>query len=367
MRMSPESFDHLLSLVSPLISKHTTKLREPISAAERLALTLRFLASGNSQQSMSFSYRVGRQTVSSIIKETCRAIWQVLNEKYLRAPNLPDDWENIAEEFMQLWNFPHCIGAIDGKHIAIECPVNSGSLYHNYKGFFSIVLLAICDAHYIFNFINIGDYGSNNDSGVLGNSDMGKAFANNSLGVPDPAPVEGCDIPLPYFIVGDDIFALQTWLQRSFPRRSKLSEAQQIFNYRLSRARRVIENTFGILRARWRVFSRPIQASVETAEEITKAAVCLHNYLRQTNSASYCPTGFVDSEDGSGDIRPGEWRQVVRNDSRGALSDIAPLRGRRYSNSAIEVREALMKYFVSDSGSLPWQWNHVRSRGQIVS
>nr|XP_058956579.1 putative nuclease HARBI1 [Pocillopora verrucosa] len=188
MCMSPESFDHLLSLVSPLILKRTTKLREPVSAAERLALTLRFLPSGNSQQSMSFSYRVGRQTVSSIIKETCRAIWQVLNEKYLRAPSLPDDWEDIAEEFMQLWNCPHCIGAIDGKHIAIECPVNSGSLYHNYKGFFSIVLLAICDAHYIFNFIDIGDYGSNNDSGVLENSDVGKAFANNSLGVPDPAP-----------------------------------------------------------------------------------------------------------------------------------------------------------------------------------
>ena len=102
MRMSPERFDYLLSLVSPLISKHTTKLREPISAAERLALTLRFLASGNSQQSMLFSYRVGRQTVSSVIKETCHAIWQVLNEKYLRAPNLPDDWENIAEEFIQL-------------------------------------------------------------------------------------------------------------------------------------------------------------------------------------------------------------------------------------------------------------------------
>ena len=106
---------------------------------------------------------------------------------------------------------------------------------------------------------------------------------------------------------------------------------------------------------------------METAEEITKAAVCLHNYLRQTNSASYCPSGFVDSEDGSGDIRPGEWRQVVRNDNRGALCDIAPLRGRRYSNSATEVLEALMEYFVSDSGSLPWQWNHMSSRGQIVS
>ena len=178
--------------------------------------------------------------------------------------------------------------------------------------------MAIYDAHYIFSFVNIGDYGSNNDSGVLENSVMGKAFANDALGVPHPEPVEGCDIPLPYFIVGD-ISGLKTWLLRSFPGRSQLSEAQQIFNYRLSRARLVVENAFGILRARWRVFSRPIQASVETAEEITKAAVCLHNYLRQTNSASYCPSGFVDSEDGSGDIRPGEWRQIVRNESRGAL------------------------------------------------
>ena len=176
--MSPESFDYILSLVSPLISRQTTKLRVTISAAESLALTSKFLSFGNSQQSMSFSYRVERQTVSIIIKETCRAIWQVLNEKYLSAPKLPEDWENIAEQFMQLWNFPNCIGAIDGKHIPIECPINSSSLYHNYKGFFSIVLLAISDAHYSFSFVDIGDYGSNNDSGVLESSVVGKSICS---------------------------------------------------------------------------------------------------------------------------------------------------------------------------------------------
>ena len=88
--------------------------------------------------------------------------------------------------------------------------------------------------------------------------------------------------------------------------------------------------------------------------------------MKQTNSASYCSSGFVDSEDGSGDIRPEEWRQIVRNDSRGALVNIAPQRGRRNFNSAIEVREALKDYFVSEFGSLPWQWNHVRTRDQIV-
>ena len=151
----------------------------------------------------------------------------------LRASETPDNWKNIAEEFMQLWNFPHCIGAIDGKHI--ECPKNSSSLYCNYKGFFSIVLLGICDAHYIFNYIDVGDFGSNNDSGVLENSAIGKAFATNHIGIPDPEPVEGCKIPLPYYLVGDDIFAQKTSLMRSFPGRSQLSEDQQIFNYRLSR------------------------------------------------------------------------------------------------------------------------------------
>ena len=91
--MSPESFDYLLTLVGPLISRESTKFREPISAAERLALTLRYLASGNSQQSMSFAYRIGRTTVCNIIQETCSAIWQALKDKYLRAPKNIEEWK----------------------------------------------------------------------------------------------------------------------------------------------------------------------------------------------------------------------------------------------------------------------------------
>ena len=105
---------------------------------------------------------------------------------------------------------------------------------------------------------------------------------------------------------------------------------------------------------------------MENVIEITKAAVCLHNYLRITNSAAYCPCGFVDSEDKSGNIKPGEWRAVVAN-GRSALLSMPPRKGSRYSNSAMKVRDALMDYFVSDYGLLPWQWNHVRSRGQVLS
>ena len=124
----------------------------------------------------------------------------------------------------------HCIGAIDGKHVAIECPKNSGSLYYNYKGFFSIVLMAVCDARYCFTLVNVGDFESNNDSGILAKSSMGKRFEEQKMNVPNAKSLLGyAEDNLPFFLVGDEIFPLKTWLMRPYP--GNLSLGQKIFNY----------------------------------------------------------------------------------------------------------------------------------------
>ena len=131
----------------------------------------------------------------------------------MNAPKTSDDWCTISKEFERSWNFPHVVGALDGKHIRIECPKNSGSLYYNYKGFYSFVLLALCDARYCYTLFDIGEYGSNNDSGILKNSKMGELLENNELNLPEPENLEGCPLePLPYFILGDEIFPLNDWL-----------------------------------------------------------------------------------------------------------------------------------------------------------
>ena len=137
---------------------------------------------------------------------------------------------------------PHCIGAIDGKHITIECPANSGSLYYNYKGFFSLVLLAICDAKYTFTLIDIGSYRSNNDSGILAKSLIGKKFDDIKMNLPSVEDLAGFSRNPPnYFLVGDEIFPLKAWRLRPYP--GNLTDSQKVFNYRLSRSRRSIENT----------------------------------------------------------------------------------------------------------------------------
>ena len=157
---------------------------ELISPAERFVLTLRFLASGDSQQSLCFSFRISRATICIILSETCEKLWDVLSSSYVRAPSTVLAWKKISKDFFDMWDMSHLIGAIDGKHIAIECPANSGSLYYNYKGFFSLVLLAIYDAKYAFTLIDIASYGSNDDCGILVKSLIGKKFDDIKMNLP---------------------------------------------------------------------------------------------------------------------------------------------------------------------------------------
>lgn len=70
-------------------------------------------------RSMAFDFLIGRSTVSRIIRETCTAIWEALEP--LVFPELCEEfWMEKAEEFKTRWNFPNCIGAIDGKHVVVQ-------------------------------------------------------------------------------------------------------------------------------------------------------------------------------------------------------------------------------------------------------
>ena len=229
--MTPERFEHLLSIVGPFITHHC-RSRRPISASERLCLCLTYLATVETQSSLSFSFRIGRSTISGIISETCSAIWTALKSHYMRSSQSSKDWENIAREFEGKWNLPNSLGALDGKHVCIKCPKNARSAYYNYKNFHSMALLGICDAKYCFSLVDIGCFGRDNDAALLSESVLGKMFASGpeAFGVPEPRTVENYN--LPYVLVGDEIFPLKPWLMTPFPGRG-LVDFQRIYNYRL--------------------------------------------------------------------------------------------------------------------------------------
>ncbi|XP_069586542.1 uncharacterized protein [Ranitomeya imitator] len=144
-RMYQNSFRYLLHLVEGAITRKDTQLRRSISSEERLLVTLRFLATVETLRSLHFQFRIGVSTLSGIIADTCRALWDNLRVEFLPIPTTAL-WEANAPKFDQLCSFPNCIGAVDGKHIRITKPARSGSLFFNYKKYFSTVLMAIAGA-----------------------------------------------------------------------------------------------------------------------------------------------------------------------------------------------------------------------------
>lgn len=225
---------------------------------------------------------MGRSTVSKIVHRVCKAIVDILTPLEMPAPTT-EMWLHNAREFWEKWNFPNCTCAADGKHVTMFCPANSGSLYYNYKHRFSIVLMALVDANYRFVVVDIGAYGKNSDGGIWRRSQMGQRFAEGTMNMPPPANLPGSDLVANHAIVADEAFPLKDYILRPYPGvQSRADSTKRAYNYRQARARRIVENAFGILSQRWRMFLRALPLQPDSARLVVMASILLHNFLTPT-------------------------------------------------------------------------------------
>nr|CAI5861317.1 unnamed protein product [Callosobruchus analis] len=196
---------------------------------------------------------------------------------WLQVPQTEDEWKKIQNEYYLRWNFPNCCGALDGTHIVIRNAPHSGSEYFNYKGIFSLILFACVDANFCFRYIFRHRRAS--DAAFFAKSSLNAALED----IRNTFPNDGV-------FVADDAFPLRTYILKP----THLSRKQKIFNYRLSRARRVVEKAFRILVNRF--FERPIAVGIDKVDGIVKAALALHNWLRTSSGEKYTSTGSSETE-----------------------------------------------------------------------
>lgn len=192
--------------------------------------------------------------------------------------------------------FPHCLGAMDGKHISIVAPAGSGSEYYNYKGRHSMVLMAIVDANYRFIMYDFGTNGRVSDGGVLQNTKFFERLENNRLNIPKPSRIRNSSRTLPYVFVVDDAFPLRENMIKPFRQADLIYQDRKIYNYRVSHARRIVENGFGILCSRFRIFHTIINLQPENIEPIVMACCALHNFLIKSVPSFYSPPECFDKE-----------------------------------------------------------------------
>lgn len=265
-------------------------------------------------------------------------------------PRTEEEWKKIANDFGIKWNFYNCLGSIDGKHIEIRKPPDSGSYYYNYKQTFSIVLMAVVNANYEFIMIDVGANGRVSDGGVFSNTKFYQKLKENKLKIPEPDYLPRSNIKLPFVFVADDAFPLSDNILKPYPQRNMTRE-QRIFNYRLSRARRIVENTFGILSSRFRILLNAINLEPDKTSTIVLACCYLHNFLRQKNIQIFLQDSFDFEDVSSGQVRPGSWR----NNNQQLIS-LESCQQRNSTTTSKDIRNKYCEYF-NNIGAVQWQNN----------
>ncbi|KAG8231473.1 hypothetical protein J437_LFUL000190, partial [Ladona fulva] len=213
LRLNVTEFSEFLSLVEGRISKADTLMRQSLSAERKLMTTLRFLATG---------YMKVR-----FIPEVCNAIYYALHH-VIQVPATEAEWESISHDFLNLWQVPNRIGAVDGKHVNFRAPRNMGMWCSEKVNYMKVLI-------------------------------------NNTLNIPENKPLPYREMSVPYVLLADQAFPLMHRIIKPYPQ--------------LSRGRRVVESAFGILCNRFRVLLTTINLNADKVEKIVLACCALHNYL----------------------------------------------------------------------------------------
>lgn len=180
----------------------------------------------------------------------------------------------------------------------------------------------------------------------LGIAHYGKKMCTNTLNLPVPRQLTGSNVKLPYVFLGDGAFALLTNLMKPYPGNHEIGSPKRIFNQKLPSARVVVENTFGILTTKFRVFRRPLALCPKKVCLITMTCMLLHNYLRKGTISSqiYTPSGMTDTFDENGKVvKNVSWRNEEKTS---AIQDL-PQKPRKPAKRATEVRDEITKYFCN--------------------
>ena len=194
--------------------------------------------------------------------------------------------------------------------------------------------------------VDVGNYGSNSDTGIWKHSIIGQCHINDDLGLPQRKMLPGCLEAglIPHCFVGDEAFGLAPNMMRLFPRQCelKLPENQMVYNYRHSQARSIVECVFRILVRRFRVFVRRMYLNNDNAIRVTKACVVLHNYLTPMR------TDFNQMME-----RLNPENDYVYNNEQGPLRPLQRM-GYHTPQEASEIHDWLKSYFWT-AGAVPWQ------------
>lgn len=197
-----------------------------------------------------------------------------MNE-FIKFPYTQPEVHAAVDDFDNLGSFPQVIGAVDGCHIPIKRPKDNANAYYNRKRFHSVILQGIADAHCRFIDVSTGYPGRIHDARVFRISRIGREAENGQFPRAPTKRIGG--ISVPPCLIDDPAYRLMPYCMKPYPEGLGCTNTQLNFNRHLSSKRVVIEQAFGLLKARWRCLYKVMEDNLSNISDTIVACCVLHN------------------------------------------------------------------------------------------
>ncbi|XP_066960858.1 putative nuclease HARBI1 [Macrobrachium rosenbergii] len=261
-----------LMYVTDLIREAIANLTErshAVTPEMKVALTLRYFATGKMQLCNGDDFGLSQPTISRIITQTVDALTVPrMIQRFVKFPTNPVEIQRIQADFSQIAGFPGVVGVIDGTHIKIVAPKDFEEVYINRKNFHSINVQVVFDANYLVRNIVAKWPGSVHDSRILRESGVWRGFEQNRV----PA---GC------YLLGDSGYPCKRWLLTPYLRPE--GQHQEAYNRAHKKTRSVVERGIGQLKRRFQVLHGEIRVNPQKAAKIIMACGIMHNICKERN------------------------------------------------------------------------------------
>ncbi|XP_033104551.1 protein ANTAGONIST OF LIKE HETEROCHROMATIN PROTEIN 1-like [Anneissia japonica] len=278
--MSRDTFTILCNILRPNLQRRVTNFGNGMTVEQVVGMTLWRLATCCELRSIGNLFGVHMSTVCRSIQQVCQAIIDNMFNDYIVWPTV-DRLRATVAGFNEIHGFPQCAGAIDGSLIPIKVPHFSSSDYYNCKGSYSVIIQAVVDHKLKFTDTNVGWPGKVHDAMVFRNSSLFERGESGRLFPRSTVQMGGTDVPI--FIIGDPAYTLLPWLMKRFSQRGNVDRRHLVFNYKLSKARMVVEQAFGNLKGRWRILMRRNDSHISKILMIVNTCCVLHNFCIEQN------------------------------------------------------------------------------------
>ncbi|CAF2774815.1 unnamed protein product [Rotaria sp. Silwood2] len=273
-RIKRSTFDDLVRIVGPHISKQDTNYRAAIPVQKRIACALYILGSTCELRTVSNLLGIGINTAGVLLHEFCDVMIDLFLHKLIKFPTTDVEIRETIQGFFTKFDYPSCLGSLDGTHIQIKPPLGAEPDYYNYKKYHSVIMLATVNSDLLFTYINVGAPGRCNDSSVYSRCTLYDVVRNS---IYNNYYIIENNVKICAHLIADSAFGLHSTLLKPYSERPNMPKEECLFNYRLSRARSTVERAFGTMKNRFRCIHKKMDYDINNSIKIIKAIAIMHN------------------------------------------------------------------------------------------